>query len=109
LAGVLRELFIYYRLTAVDNVAAVAAAVASFQTTLRAAHPGLRTRVLRRPAPSQQDGQTWMETYAFDDRAGVHAAGINEALQAEIELLAHAALAPWLAGSRHVEVFEPCA
>jgi hypothetical protein len=114
--GNLRELFIYYRLTAGAPTAAVAAAVATFQTTLRAAHPGLRTRVLRRPVTPQQDGQTWMETYAFDDGAGaagatgvVATAGISAALQAEIEQLAVSALSTWLAGPRHVEVFEPCA
>ncbi len=109
----MRELFIYYRLTVAAPTAAVAAAVAEFQAALRAAHPGLRTRVLRRPVTPQSDGQTWMETYAFDHVAGsapgATAPGIGDALQAEIEQRALAALSPWLAGPRHVEVFEPCA
>lgn len=108
----MRELFIYYRLAACDP-AAVAAALSTFQACLRAAHPGLRTRVLYRPALVPNDGQTWMETYAFDPqpdalRATTHG-GVSEALQAEIEARARVALAPWGEVARHIEVFVPCA
>ena len=96
----MRELFIYYRVRQLHRDAAQTE-VRRFQAGLRAHHPALRARLLRRPA--EIDGlQTWMETYALDDAPG----GISKTVQAEI---AHAAeaLARWIDGARHIEVFEP--
>jgi hypothetical protein len=45
---------------------------------------------------------TLMETYR-------RAAGFDAPARWRIEDLAGAALAPWLIGPRHLEVFEPCA
>jgi len=96
----MRELFIYYR---VRGEAAPAAldAVQAMQARLRAAHPGLVARLLRRA--HDNDGEpTWMETYACEP------AGVSRAIEAEIALAA-TALASFLAGERHTEVFVPCA
>lgn len=98
------ELFIYYRLDVADAPAAQAA-VTVFQTGLRARHPWLKARLLRRP--NATDGQeTWMETYAADP--ALNSTGITPTIAAQIEQAA-AALAPWLRGVRHTEVFLACA
>ena len=100
----MRELFIYYRLRSID-AAAAQAAVHTYQAALRAHHPPLIARLLRRP--EETDGyQTWMETYTIDPLR--EPAGISPELQAEIERHAQS-LAPWLAGPRHTEVFIACA
>ena len=97
----MRELFVYYRVREADADAA-RAAVLGLQARLRARHPELRARLLRRPGAI--DGrQTWMETYAVDPR---HApGGVDVELQAAIEAEAAAVLQPWLDGPRHTEVF----
>ncbi|CAG1015844.1 hypothetical protein BURC_01072 [Burkholderiaceae bacterium] len=100
----MRELFIYYRIEVAGAASALAAAQA-FQQRLRDRHPGLTARLLRRPddpTAHANDTQTWMEIYSFDD------AGICAALQADIESEA-AALATFMRGTRHTEVFVPCA
>ena len=98
------ELFIYYRLDVADAPAAQAA-VAVFQAILSARYPWLRARLLRRP--NATDGQeTWMETYAADP--ALNSTGITPEVTAQIELAA-AALAPWLRGVRHTELFLACA
>ena len=95
-----RELYVYYHVRSSAATNALAA-VQRLQRDLRARHPGLIARLLRRPDAA--DGvQTWMETYALDPARAAH--GIDAALQADIE--AHAgALQPLLGGPRHVEVF----
>ncbi len=90
-----RELFIYYRIRAGDAVAALAAAE-SMQAQLRAGHPGLEARLLRRPE-SEAGRETWMECYR-----GVEG---SAALVAAIERAA-AGWSGLVDGTRHVEVFE---
>lgn len=97
-----RELFIYYRAKPAD-APALQAQVLAFQQRLAALHPGLVTRLLRRP--ETVDGwQTWMETYARP----AHPEGVSEAIEQDIARLA--ATAGALTGAaRHVEVFRACA
>lgn len=65
---------------------------------LRAAHPDLVTRLLKRDGDATQS-KTWMKTYALS-KAG----GIDAALQADIEAAAMP-LQGLIDGDRHVEVF----
>jgi hypothetical protein len=51
---------------------------------------------------------TWMETYRAASPA-LHPQGVHDELQREIETLAAQRVAPWIDGTRHVEVFEACA
>lgn len=96
----MRELFIYYRAPQ-ENASALHAEVSRMQTELRARHPGLQARLLRRPEAA--DGlHTWMETYALPQE------GLNDALQGEIETAARA-WSHWIVGPRHVERFIACA
>ena len=98
----MRELFIYYRITAVGASGALRT-VGAYQARLRSRHPGLAARLLRRP--DEHNGtQTWMEIYSFD----AHPGGVPPEIEAEIEREAQA-LAAFLDGSRHTEVFIPCA
>ncbi len=99
----MRELFIYYR-TTIENAAVLHDAALALQADLRARHPGLQTRLLRRPEAA--DGlHTWMETYA----APWSPHGITDSLQGEIEVAAHAKLASLINGPRHIEGFDACA
>ena len=100
----MRELYVYYRVRAATAADALAA-VRRMQRELRARHPELIARLLRRPEAA--DGlQTWMETYAVDPaREG---GGVGSELQSDIENQAQALL-PLLDGARHVEVFVACA
>jgi hypothetical protein len=94
-----RELFIYYRATQ-ENASVLHAEVSRMQSELRARHPGLQARLLRRPQAA--DGlHTWMETYSSPD-------GIGDALKSAIDTAA-LALAPLIQGSRHTEEFTACA
>lgn len=104
----MRELFIYYRIHATSAASALNAAQA-MQQGLREKHPQLAARLWRRPdepgsSPTDDTTtqQTWMETYSFADT------GVTPALQAEIEEAA-SVLLPFIVGSRHTEVFVPCA
>ena len=99
----MRELFIYYQIPVTQAVAA-RAQVDAFQARLRQRHPGLVTRLLRRPEPRDSQ-QTWMEIYSFD--RAVSTQGISPALQAEIEAEA-SCLADTVHGTRHTEVFIAC-
>ena len=99
-----RELFVYYRAQVAD-AAAVRTAAEAMQLRLRARHPGLTARLLRRPDP-QDDCHTWMETYAIDPACVP--VGIDASLQAAIDRAA-ADLQPLLAGPRHTEAFIACA
>lgn len=92
------ELFIYWRLAAVD-VDDAARAMAAFQEALRLRYGGLQARVMRR-IDDQGDKATLMETYAL-------AGGVNEQLHTEIVVGGAQAAAAWSQGPRHVEVFEP--
>lgn len=95
----MRELFIYYRATQ-ENASVLHAQVSRMQAELRARHPGLQTRLLRRPEAA--DGlHTWMETYSSPS-------GIDSALKGAIATAA-LALAPWIEGPRHAEEFDACA
>jgi len=108
-----RELFIYYRIDAGSAASALQAAQA-MQQGLRDRHPLLAARLWRRPdepgrSPTQDTStddtptqQTWMETYSFDGT------GVTPELQAEIEEAA-SVLVPFIVGTRHTEVFVPCA
>ena len=89
-------LYVYYLVAAAD-VQAVVAAAQQLQIGLRTAHPGLQAALLRRPG--LQDGHvTLMETYS-------HPGGLPANWQAAISQTAQHALAPWLHGQRHQELF----
>jgi hypothetical protein len=100
-----RRVFIYYRVSAADALAAIDAAK-RMQTALRARHPGLEAQLMRR-TDDRDPNPTLMETYAFDARACRE--GIDVDLRANIERCAAAALSAWIIGGRHVEVFDACA
>lgn len=99
----MRELFVYYRVRAGKETSA-RHAVSALQMRLRRQFPQLNTRLLCR---SEAFGgvQTWMETYAMDARPD--GAGITVEIEQEIEAQARA-LAQYIAGARHTEVFVPC-
>ena len=100
----MRELFIYYRSHA-ERSAEVVERARDFQARLVRLHPQLVARLLRRPG--QRDGSvTWMETYAIHTMSPSD--GIDCTLESEIETAA-AALHDCIEGTRHTEVFEPCA
>ena len=101
--------FIYYRVH-LDDLPAVVAAAREGQRALCSAHPGLSASLMQRPSssasPDSPPQMTLLETYraALDWPADQAAA-----LPATIDTTLGAALAPWLQGPRHLEVFEPCA
>jgi hypothetical protein len=99
----MRELFIYYRSHLAD-AHALQLRVLAWHTALQAQHPGLQTRLLRRPEPADEQ-HTWMETYALPSSP----CGVPLALQHQIEAQAEQLLSPWLIGPRHLEVFVACA
>ncbi|MFM2059889.1 MAG: hypothetical protein RLY71_4274 [Pseudomonadota bacterium] len=96
------ELYCYYRVPAAAATAALAEWHAA-QTSLRAALPGLETRLLKRPDTGQahHGEQTWMEIHR-------HPAGLSTA---QIEWLQTrlADLPSQRSGARHLEWFEPLA
>lgn len=96
----MRELYVYYRVR--PEHASLARGVAlKMQATLRARHAGLQARLLHRPHAADAV-QTWMETYACTP------GGVDDTLQRHIATAAEV-LAPWIDGTRHVEVFIACA
>ena len=99
----MRELYIYYRVRR-DRADAARRAVHDLQASLRAAHPGLVTRLLHRDDDGGAGPATWMETYAFA-AATESRAGVDAALEAAISAGA-AAFASLLDGRRHVEAFD---
>lgn len=100
----MRELFIYYR-SPMERAGELAAAALAMQAALRERHPGLATRLLRRP--EAMDGlHTWMETYATDPTRAPQ--GVDTTLEGAIADAA-LVLAPLITGRRHVEVFDSCA
>lgn len=96
------ELYCYYRVPAAAAAAALAEWLAT-QTSLRAALPGLETRLLKRPdtGAASNSEQTWMEIHRHP--AGLSAAQI-EWLQTRL-----ADLPSQRCGPRHLEWFEPLA
>ena len=101
------ELFVYYRVRALD-AASVLAAVHAMQRKLEAACPGLQARVLRRRSEAEGP-QTWMEVYSVEaggtagDPSGCSSA---EELAALVERHADV-LMRWIDGERTVETFVP--
>lgn len=91
--------FVYYRVRR-EHREQAEAAVRDLHVHLQLRWPGLHCRLYRRAEPSAAEDITLMETYD-----GLTAPGAL----AEVEALARVRLAPWLVGTRHVEVFEPCA
>lgn len=98
----MRELFIYYRIQ-VAEVSLALATVSQFQARLRVRHPGLSARLLRRP-DEQDNTQTWMEIYSF----ALAEDGVTPEIESDIAAEA-TALSPFMTGTRHIEVFVPCA
>ncbi|MGL6109263.1 MAG: DUF4936 family protein [Rubrivivax sp.] len=96
-----RQLFIYWRVAAADLPATMQAA-RDLQGRLRLRHPGLCAGLYLRSDSAASDA-TLMETYGLESGDGVDAV-----LQQHIEEAGAAALAPWLFGARHVEVFDAC-
>jgi hypothetical protein len=94
----MRELFIYWRTPAATAAQAIEAA-SQWQARLRAQHPGLAATLFCR-ADDSGETATLMEVYG---------APLDAALEKRIVDEGSRALAPWLAGQRHVEVFERCA
>lgn len=96
-----RELFVYYRVPA-SLALPLAEAVARMQEGLRAAHPGLGARLLRRPQAGDDGLHTWMEAYSFAPDSAVQdvAAAIDRAAEP---------LSALIRGPRHAEHFIACA
>lgn len=94
------ERFVYYRVAA--GSPSLGDELLAMQTDLRARHPQLAARLLRRAGDDDAAAQTWMEIYACPG-------GVDDALLAEIDRCAVDLLGPRLVGERHVESFEPCA
>jgi len=101
----MRELYIYYRVR-LDAAAAALPAAQAMQARLRAQHPGLAARLLRRPNDPGRP-PTWMEIYTYQ-RDGAPP-GVTRAMEADIAVAAASALATFVDGERHTEVFVPCA
>ncbi len=91
-----RELYVYYRVVPAQWRDA-ARAVAQWQQQMRASHPGLVARVLRRPE-THDDAVTLMEVYRGPCTAD---AGFEALIARGV-----AALEPWLLGERHIERFD---
>lgn len=90
------ELYIYYRLDPAE-AAAARHEIEQAQATLRAALPGLQTRLLQRP-PQPGAALTWMEIYR-------HPGGLSTADLAALTT-ALQALPSQRQGPRHGELFE---
>ena len=95
----MRELFVWYRVTAARAPEAKAA-VLDMHRALAGEVPGLVARLLTRSEPDA-DRQTWMETYAHPD-------GIDAATEAAIDRQARE-LSSFIDGERHAEAFVPAA
>lgn len=96
----MQELFVYYRIRAGDEAVALEI-VTGFQAALKRHHPHLDARLLRRSEPLPGPA-TWMEIYAVDPAARTE--GVSADLRRAIEAAAQA-LAPYIEGGRHTEVF----
>jgi len=95
------DLYVYYKVQAAQ-AAGLQGAVIAMQSALSAAH-GVQAQLKRRPE-APEGVQTWMEVYP---------AVAGHAFLAALDAAAvQAGLARWIAGPRHVEIFEdlpPCA
>lgn len=96
-----RAVYVYYRVRAEDAHAAVAAA-RGLHARWRREYAGLACALMRREDEREPAFVTLMEIFSAP-------AGVPREQQAAIESASHAALAPWLVGERHAEVFVPCA
>jgi hypothetical protein len=95
------QFFVYYRVRS-DHVPAAVAALRALHGDWQREEPALGCELMRRVDGGDPGPVTLMEIYR-------HAGGVAPAWQQRIEREARAALAPWLVGERHVEVFAPCA
>ena len=97
------QVFVYYRVRAVDAPLVIAAVHTAF-IELQAALPGLDCRLSQRADEASQatELRTLMESYA-------HAAGVSAAMQRAIEAQLPSLLTAWIVGERHTETFAPCA
>ena len=95
------QLFVYYRVRS-DHVPAVMAALRALHAGWQREEPALGCELMQRVGDGGPEQVTLMEIYR-------HTGGVTPAWQQRIEREVHAALAPWLVGERHVEVFAPCA
>lgn len=99
----LREVFVYYRVRS-EDLPAARSAIDALHAQWQARHAGLACALLQREA--EPDGSvkvvTLMEVFTAPR-------GVPFTWQQSIEADALAALAPWLVGRRHVEVFLRCA
>ncbi len=93
-----RELFVYWKV-AREQAPAAQTAATEFLTCLRAAHPTLQCRLLRR-ADEAGDRTTFMETYS------ALPGGVTAAMQATIQAQADIAFVAMGSPARYVEVFE---
>ncbi len=94
-----RRLFIYFRVQR-ESEAAATAIVRELHSAWAGAMSGLQCELLRR-ADEAGPAVTLMEIYTCSS-------GIGTDWQRRIESDAAQRLGPWLAGPRHVEVFESC-
>lgn len=102
------QLYVYYRVRAVDAPALIAA-VRRMQADWQAALPGLVCGLSQRADEhSAATELTLMETYAVAPGVPPLPA-LPPNWPQELEARARTQLAPWLLGERHVEVFVPCA
>lgn len=96
------ELYVYYTVEP-GQCEALKVAVRAFQQQLCETHPGLSARLLERVDKQATPDQpaTWMEIYACPG-------GVPARWQ---DLIVQATLIPskFIRGTRHVEVFAPCA
>lgn len=95
------QLFVYYRVRR-EHVPAAVAALRALHMGWRRDAPTLGCELMQRIDDDGHVSVTLMEVYRQAD-------GVARAWQQRIEREARAALAPWLVGERHVEVFAPCA
>jgi hypothetical protein len=97
--------FVYYQIYQ-NQLTGVSACVRAMQQRWLALHPGWQAGLMRRP--DGRDGLvTLMEIY-LPDTVTVSADLLASTL-AELDIEATALLQPWLVGTRHTEVFVPCA
>jgi hypothetical protein len=92
----MRELYFYWRARR-DSLAPALAAAHGLQRRGRERFPGLDARLLRR---AEGDAETLMEIYTCPG-------GIDDERRGWLQAEGDRALAPWLDGPRHLEVFAP--
>lgn len=95
------QLFVYYRVRS-SHVPTAVAALRALHGDWQREDPALGCELMQRVDDGGTEQVTLMEVYR-------HADGVAPSWQQRIECEARAALAPWLVGERHVEVFAPCA